>query len=631
MSCAGIMAWPSSIRKELWRRMPLTALISIILANLGCWTIFGLWWRFGLTRNLLQQQVSLDEFHRIISRPFGLCYLLNFATHLLIAYTQSQWTSLWAQFLFFGIVPIVSCYLLQLLLVYPWHKRLAGATSTVFFHTVVAYLRLTAALLAPFFIYQFLNSTLFDAPAGRIDAVEVVVFTVGRIVILSLLTIVFSVVFMLKMIPNSRVTEDEYLSIIQKRLQQAGWSNCRLRWVDIPDFNNAFVVGFKWFGFSNQTMFIGRSLRELLTKDEFDAVISHELGHMANGHLLKRITYAFMLVAGLAISLIASLMLSILVTLALSNDPHSTTLVFSASLLVTLVVSYLLLVSWLFRKYRQQEHEADAFAVMKLGIRLDDLENSLRKVTKKFREEARRRAGWNLFTTHPEIETRIENVRTKISRGVSFDWNQSPVSRLLEITIRAASPRALAVSFTLFVVSGLLTHTAVQENRQYLSWVEKSDYKALEQFPWHSSHVNRRQYLLFGVTPLEVAVHRADLRMLKFLVERGADPAFSSGFSSPVDIALNRKKWDELDFLLGRLPDQWMEGNVARLFRQAAVEESGMALQILLNHRLQRWVAAEEMSIIVDRIAAQRSERKMLALQKAGVSTRQRAPASVQK
>lgn len=599
--------------------------------------VFCAWWRWGLPWTLIKQGIdkdtSLDDFHRAIARPFGIFYISNFIIHLTIAYNfAGQWTSQWLQFFMFGIVPIISCYILQIILVYPWHKRLAGGTLRDFTHTVIAYLRLTAALLAPFFIYQFLNGTLFDAPAGRIDAVEIIVFTVGRIVMLSLLTIILSVIFMLKMIPNSRVVETEYLSIIKKRLTQAGWNSCRLRWVDIPDFNNAFVVGFKWFGFSNQTLFIGRSLKEVLTRDEFDAVISHELGHMANGHLLKRITYAFMLVVGLVISLVASLSLSILVSLAVSNDPHKTTIVFSASLLVTLIVSYLFLVSWLFRQYREQEHEADAFAVMKLGIRLEDLENSLRKVTKKFREKAKKRASWNIFSTHPEIETRIENVKTKISRGVSFDWNQSPMSRLLEITIRASSPRALAVSFTVFVLAGLLTHTTIQENRQYLSWIETGDIKSLSDFSWHSKMVNRRQYILFGVTPLEVAVYRSDLEMVKYLVSKGANPAISSGFNSPIDVAISRQKWEELDFLLGRLSDEWLEGNVPRLFRSAATEESGKALQIMLNHRLQRWVSNVEMSIIVDRILAQRSASKIIALEKAGVAIEpNRSPASIKK
>lgn len=622
---------PSRCSEKGSVEVPVSAWPLILSCNLLCYSVFLAWWRWGLPRALAKlENPGLDEFHRAVSHPFGLFYISNFLLHLAIAWSvRNPWTSLLGQFFIYGVLPIASCYLLQLALVYPWHKRLAGTTASSFLRSVLAYLRLTAALLAPFFIYQLLNTTLFDAPTGRIDAVEVVVFNVGRVVVLSLLTIVCSVIFMLKMIPNSRVEDDEYLGIIQKRLTQAGWSDCRLRWIDIPDFNNAFVVGFRWFGFSNQTMFIGRSLRELLTKDEFDAVISHELGHMANGHLLKRITYAFLLIAGLVISIVTSLTLSILITLAVSDDPHKTTVVFSGSLLVTLVGSYLALVTWLFRKYRNQEHEADAFAVMKLGIRIEDLENSLRKVTKKFRDEARRRAGWNPFTTHPEIETRIENVRTKITRGVSYDWNQSPVSRLLEITIRAASPRTLALSFTALVLTGLLTHTSVQQNRSYLAMVERGDVEGLQKVQWHAGLVNARQYILFGVTPLEMAVHRSDLAMVKFLISKGADPARGSGFNSPVDVAMARAKWAELDYLLGQLPDSWLEGNVPRLFALAAREESGQALSILLNHRLQSWMKPEEMNRLVDRIAGQKSQAKILALQKAGISVdASRAPAS---
>ena len=42
---------------------------------------------------------------------------------------------------------------------------------------------------------------------------------------------------------------------------------------------NAFVVGIKILGFSNQTMFIGKNLRTMLTIEEFDAVIALKVPH----------------------------------------------------------------------------------------------------------------------------------------------------------------------------------------------------------------------------------------------------------------------------------------------------------------------------------------------------------------
>ena len=606
--------------------------LAIISISTVLYSTFALWWRWVLLRPYYgpeAEPLTLDHFHRLVNRPFGMLYMVNFASHLAVAHWVPHTLTPWVQFLVFGMGSIVTTYSFQMILLYPWHKKLAGVTPELFLRSALSYVRLTAALLAPFFIFQILNATLIDPPTGRIDAVEVLVFTFGRIVVLSLFTIVFSVMFMLRMIPNSAVDDKEHLELIRSRLRQIGWQDVRLRWIDIPDFNNAFVVGFKWFGFSNQTMFIGRSLRDLLTKDEFDAVICHELGHMANGHLLKRITYAFALVMGLVLSLVTSLAMSMLLTLVFSDDPATSALIFGGLLLVTLVLSYILIVSWLFRNYRQQEHEADAFAVMQLGIRLDDMENALRKVAKKFRESARRKSVWNPFQTHPEIETRIENVRTKISLGVAYDWNQSVVSRMLEVTFRAASPRALAMSFTLFIVTGLLTYTNVQQNRQYLSMVDRGDLVELEKFAWHDTHINARQYLLFGMTPLEVAVHRGNFEVAKFLISKGADTAKGSGFSSPIDIALSQKRWELLDYLLGKMPDTWLESNTPRLFRTAVREDSGKALDTLLVHRLHRFLPPQEVASMVDRIVAQRSEPKLQALQRAGLGdTPKRSPAS---
>src|SRR5690606_15081662 len=97
-----------------------------------------------------------------------------------------------------------------------------------------------------------------------------------------------SVILMLRLIPNREITEPEYLAIIDKRLQQIQMENMRVRWIE-TDIKNAFVVGLKLLRFSNQTMFIGRSLRKTLTIEEFDAVIAHEVAHIANRHIHKRV------------------------------------------------------------------------------------------------------------------------------------------------------------------------------------------------------------------------------------------------------------------------------------------------------------------------------------------------------
>lgn len=604
-------------------------LFATLSTSLIIYMAFALWWFLLLEKKLEQDiQLDLNQFHRKANKPFGVLYILHFAAMLLIALMVPHAMSTWLQFFVFGLGSIITTYSFQTFLIYPWHKKLAGETPERFLKSVLAYVRLTAALLAPFFIFQLLNATLIDPPDVGIDAVETLVLNLGRIVVLSLFTIVFSVMFMLRMIPNSKVDEKEYLDQIGKRLNQIGWADVRLRWIDIPNFNNAFVVGFKWFGFSNQTMFIGRSLRDLLTRDEFDAVICHELGHMANGHLLKRITYAMALLFGLILSFVTSLLISGLLTFVLSDDPATSSFVFGLSLMITLILSYVLIVSWTFKNYRQQEHEADAFAVMKLGIKLEDLEKSLRKVANKFRAEANREKIWNPFNTHPEIETRIENVKNKISLGVEYDWNQSVISRLLEITFRAASPRAMALGFTLFILTGLLIHTNVTQNKNYLLMVERGSVQELQEYRWHHSHINSRLYLIFGVTPIEVATYKKNIDVVKFLVAKGADVSKGSGFNSAIDIAYNQKNWELLNYLLIRVSDQWLVSNSQRLLKNSLNDETGQGLKIFLEHKLHKHLSPEDLSRIVDRAQIQNNPTMISALSAQGLIGPKRLPAS---
>lgn len=604
-------------------------LFATLSTSLIIYMAYALWWYLVLEKKLgLDPQLDLNQFHRKANKPFGVLYILHFAAMLLIAHMVPHAMSAWLQFFVFGLGSIITTYAFQTFLIYPWHKKLAGETPERFLKSVLAYVRLTAALMAPFFIFQLLNATLIDPPDVGIDAVETLVLNLGRIVVLSLFTIVFSVMFMLRMIPNSKVDEKEYLDQIGKRLNQIGWTDVRLRWIDIPNFNNAFVVGFKWFGFSNQTMFIGRSLRDLLTRDEFDAVICHELGHMANGHLLKRITYAMALLFGFILSFVTSLLMSAFLTFVLSDDPATSSVVFGFSLMVTLILSYMLIVSWTFKNYRQQEHEADAFAVMKLGIKLEDLEKSLRKVANKFRAEAKREKLWNPFNTHPEIETRIENVKNKISLGVEYDWNQSVISRLLEITFRAASPRAMAMGFSLFILTGLLIHTNVTQNKNYLMMVERGSMGELQDYRWHHSHINSRLYLIFGVTPIEVATYKKNIDVVKFLVAKGADVSKGSGFNSAIDIAYNQKNWELLNYLLIRVSDQWLASNSQRLLKLSLNDESGEGLKIFLEHKLHKHLNPVELNRIVDRAVIQNNPTMLTALSAQGLVGPKRLPAS---
>jgi hypothetical protein len=265
---------------------------------------------------------------------------------------------------------------------------------------------------------------------------------------------------------------------------------------------------------------------------------------------------------------------------------------------------------------------------MKLGIKLEDLEKSLRKVANKFRAEANREKIWNPFNTHPEIETRIENVKNKISLGVEYDWNQSVISRLLEITFRAASPRAMALGFSLFILTGLLIHTNVTQNKNYLMMVERGSIQELQEYRWHHSHINSRLYLIFGVTPIEVATYKKNIDVVKLLVAKGADVSKGSGFNSAIDIAYNQKNWELLNYLLIRVSDQWLVSNSQRLLKLSLNDESGQGLKIFLEHKLHKHLSPEDLNRIVDRAQIQNNPTMISALSAQGLIGPKRLPAS---
>src|SRR5690606_24503194 len=125
-----------------------------------------------------------------------------------------------------------------------------------------------ALIMLPILVYSVLNWTFQDEEASQKGSLWIVEF-LTNIIFVSVLTISCTVIIMLRLLPNREITEPEYLEVINRRLSQIGVPKMRVKWIE-TDIKNAFVVGLKLLRFSNQTMFIGRNLRTMLTIEEFD-------------------------------------------------------------------------------------------------------------------------------------------------------------------------------------------------------------------------------------------------------------------------------------------------------------------------------------------------------------------------
>ncbi len=387
-----------------------------------------------------------------------------------------------------------------------------------------------ALILLPIFIYSVINMTFQDGVYEEWGSLWFIGL-VFNIIFVSVLTIACSVIIMLRLIPNREITEPEYLEVINKRLLEIGLPELRVRWIE-TDIKNAFVVGLRLFRFSNQTMFIGRKLRTTLTMREFDAVIAHELSHVANRHIHQRVIdliknlLSVLMGVGLIMILLIGISLLYWGEDASFHAGMTTSLVFM-SCFAWVIFNYALL----FDTIRSHEFEADAYAVMKLNADFDSLKSALHKLTLpeeipdylkgKINRPAKKGFFQRHFSTHPDLESRIESLERKLQFNLPYNHYISPVRRLRTVIGSFMTWKVLVPGFTMFVmVLGFYVNGYVKAKRT-LSMIQKSDRETIIRSNI-ASVINSRP------TPLSPSlmyyiVKKQDEVLIDHFLEKGAD------------------------------------------------------------------------------------------------------------
>lgn len=296
-----------------------------------------------------------------------------------------------------------------------------------------------AIILLPILIYSLINWGFQDNVYEEWGSLWFIGMLLN-IIFVSLLTIACTVVIMLRLIPNREVTEPEYTAIINRRLKQVELEGMRVRWIE-TDIKNAFVVGMQLFQFSNQTMFVGKRLRTMLSLEEFDAVVSHELAHAANGHIQRRL---MVLIKNFISIFTGSIVLMLTVMCFcflywgedINLHPQATLLLSFGVMLGWFLINYALL----FDTLRSQEYEADAYAVIEMGASLNAMKSALEKLTQpdevpeylksKTRKKSRLQV-WlaRYFSTHPTIQSRFDSLEKKLHFDLPYNYYLSPVQQ----------------------------------------------------------------------------------------------------------------------------------------------------------------------------------------------------------
>ena len=391
-----------------------------------------------------------------------------------------------------------------------------------------------ALIILPILLYSLLNwtfqnDTLGESESGSLMIVEFLT----NIIFVSVLTISCTVIIMLRLLPNREITEPEYMDVINKRLNQIGMPNMRVKWIE-TDIKNAFVVGLKLLRFSNQTMFIGRNLRTMLTIEEFDAVIAHELAHVANRHIHKRVIELLKNFVSAIVGFGLLMMVTLLFFyLYLGEDLSLYEKTVAFSCMVTCL-------SWLFFNYslffdtiRSHEYEADAYAVMEMGASLESFKSALTKLSApdempeylKAKRPAPKKKNilTKIYSTHPELDARFYSLENKIAMGLPFNYYVSTPQKIRSKIALLFQWKVSVPLAAVFAVVAVWSTLSVKEGIRMVNFVKQKDPEAILKSELLVQKINTKPYL-FGKSLMYYIVQKQNPELLDHFLNQGADP-----------------------------------------------------------------------------------------------------------
>jgi Zn-dependent protease with chaperone function len=176
--------------------------------------------------------------------------------------------------------------------------------------------------------------------------------------------------------------------------------------MDRQKLHNAMVSGLKsGRGPLRPALFFTRSLLEQLTPAEFEAIILHEVSHIALKHMAKRL---FASIGSVLLSIVPSFVFLVVSWSVLPEGMRF--LAGAGGVLIALSIQGFAL-RWLVRR---QELEADAHAVFSLGADPEAFASALTKITRMNDQPIERKdpsSYLNPAAAHPTTERRIDALR----------------------------------------------------------------------------------------------------------------------------------------------------------------------------------------------------------------------------
>jgi Zn-dependent protease with chaperone function len=495
-------------------------------------------WKFRKSRELILSTLieakSITHREMILSHHFYVFIFEGFLAFIVAHFLseQKQEMNILGLGAVYLILVFTGFFLYQYFVVY-LEKETGLSLLESFRNYLLKELRVNFALiLLPILIYSVINLTFQDSIYDEWGSWWFLGI-IFNLLFVSVLTITCTVIIMLKLIPNREISEPEYLEIINRRLDQIQMPGMRIRWIE-TDIKNAFIVGLKLLFFSNQTMFVGKSLRTMLTLEEFDAVICHELAHVANRHIHKRVID--LLKNFLSIVLGSGFLMFLAMAVAYLYWGEDVSLHSGKLALICMVMT----IGWVLFNYalffdamRAHEFEADAYAVIKLGVSFESMKSALEKLTqpedlpdylKKKRKDQSNGIKWFLryFSTHPDLSIRLKFLQKKISKGLPFNYYVSSAQKIRKLFSpvfhwRFAIP--LSIFFSLAITWSIIS---IKRGQALVSWINQASSQEILGNPLVREKINLTP-IPGGPSLIYYIVKKGDPALLDYFLSNGAN------------------------------------------------------------------------------------------------------------
>lgn len=351
------------------------------------------------------------------------------------------------------------------------------------------------------------------------------------------------------MMPTRAVTDPMILKALERCFERAKLNKPTFWTIEMDHwkFHNAMITGLSFGrGPFRQALLFSRSLVEKLQPDEFEAIIAHEISHLALHHVRKRFIFGFIAVLiGAAVSIPITMFSSTYLPAAYAVTT------FAGCYLLALVIQIFLIR----RQVRVQEMEADAHAVLILGANFDSFSSAMQKLAALNDQHQDKKDPSSYFqaaSAHPTIEKRITALKNRIlrhERGEPIFENWEIVSDFFQGRARYVTT-AVATGLTLSLTVGSIFSLPRYELRRA---AERGDLTKIQGLLAKGYDIDGPDAFSSGFTPLMAAIAADKYDAALLLLNSGADPnrPYAKGFT-PAWTAVEYGRLDILKLLVDR-------------------------------------------------------------------------------